>query len=449
MKTVRLFILDIVRVLVVILGVFLLLSVILACRKEVEPVLVVSETEIDMPYVAGEYTITLDASMLWIVRVDQSSETEEWITFPGGMSGQPEDHTLTIRFPENPGHDRTAILTIALKGTVEYKKVPIRQEGYLDMDMRDELDPELTACWMAQNPSWEKITRYDLLTCKSLTLSDLSSSATLKGLHLFPVLQSLFLRNCELSSPCFGEIPWLKSIYFETCTIASLDLTGNEGLETLTFTDTSLKTLDTRSNPALFSVDFEIRDRFPDIEVVRLGPGVEYFTACNAHALREVDCSVAEKLTYLEVPNCDIHRLDLSKTQIAALEIRMNPIDELLLPPTLERLMMHQCTGSISRLDIGDAAVSITVSGTTITELNFGNAASLSYVYCCNNLLSYLDLSHLSLPEYLNFGGNPGASGVFELRVSSADFPAAKALFEGMSWWEDISPVITHVISNP
>lgn len=438
-----------IRALIVNLAVFSILPVVLACRKEVEPVLVVSETEIDMPYVAGEYTISLDATMLWIVRVDHSSENEEWITFPGGMSGQPEDHTLTIRLPENPGHDRTAILTIALKGTVEYKKVPIRQEGYLDMDMRDELDPELTACWMAQNPSWEKITRYDILTCKSLTLFGLSSSATLKGLHLFPVLESLFLRNCEFSSPSFGEIPWLKSIYFDACTIASLDLTGNEGLESLTFTDTSLKTLDTRSNPALFSVNFDTRDRFPDIEVVRLGPGVEFFTACNAHVLRELDCSVAENLTYLEVPNCDIHRLDLSKTQIAALEIRMNPIDELLLPPTLERLMMHQCTGSISRLDIGDAAVSITVSGTTITELSFGNAASLSYVYCCNNLLSHLDLSHLSLPEYLSFGGNPGASGVFELLVSPVDYPAAQAQYDGMSWWLDISPVVTHVISKP
>ena len=426
----------------------LLLPFLLACRKEVEPVLVVSETDIDMPYAAGEYIISLEASMEWVVRVDDSSEKEEWLT-PERMSGQPEDHTLTLRFPENPGHDRTAVLTIALKGTVEYKKIPIRQEGYLDMDMTDELDPEMAACWMAQNPSWRKITRYDLLTCKSLTLSGLSASATLKGLHLFPALQSLFLRNCDLASARFGEIPWLKSLSFETCTISSLDLSGNEGLESLTFTDTSLKTLDTRDNPALTSVAFETRDRFPDIEVVHLGPKVEAFNAWNAPVLREVDCSVAQNLTYLEVPNCDIHRLDLSKTRIGSLEIRMNPLDELLLPPTLERLMIHQCTGTIARLDIGDAAVSITVSGTTITELTFGNAVSLSYLYCCNNLLTYLDISHLTLPEYLNFGGNPGADGVFELRVSSSDYPAARTLYDGMSWWQDISPVVTHVISAP
>ena len=430
--------------------VILLLPFLLAaCRKEVEPVLVVSETEIDMPYVAGEYIISLEASMEWIVRVDDSSEKEEWLT-PDRMSGQPEDHTLTIRFPENPGHDRTAVLTIALKGTVEYKKIPIRQEGYLDMDMTDELDPEMAACWMAQHPSWEKITRYDILNCKSLTLSGLSTSATLKGLYLFSALQSLFLRNCELSSVRFGEIPWLKSLSFETCTVTSLDLSGNEGLESLTFTDTSLKTLDTRSNPALTSVAFDTRDRFPDIEVVHLGPGIETFVAENAPVLREVDCSVAQNLTYLEIPNCDIHRLDLSKTRIVSLEIRKNPIDELLLPPTLERLMIHQCTdGSISRLDVGDAAISISVSGTTITELNLGNAVSLSYLYCCNNLLTHLDISHLSLPEYLNFGGNPGADGVFELRVSSADYPAARAQFDGISWWEDVYPVVTHVVSIP
>ena len=427
----------------------LLLHFLLACRKEVEPVLVVSETELDMPFVAGEYTISLEASMDWVVRVDDSSEKEEWIT-PDRMSGQPEDHALILRFPENPGHDRTAILTIALKGTVEYKKIPIRQEGYLDMDMTDELDPEMAACWMAQNPSWRKITRYDILSCKSLTLSGLSTSATLKGLHLFSALQNLFLRNCDLSSARFGEIPWLKSLSFESCTISSLDLSGNEGLESLTFTDTSLKTLDTRDNPALTNVAFDTRDRFPDIEVVHLGPGVEGFAACNAPVLREVDCSVAQNLTYLEVPNCDIHRLDLSKTRIESLEIRMNPIDELLLPPTLERLMIHQCAdGSISKLDIGDAAISISVSGTTITELNLGNAVSLSYLYCCNNLLTHLDISHLSLPEYLNFGGNPGADGVFELRVSSADYPAARAQYDGMSWWQDISPVVTHVMSAP
>lgn len=112
--------------------------------------------------------------------------------------------------------------------------------------------------------------------------------------------------------------------------------------------------------------------------------------------------------------------------------------------------MIHQCAdGSISKLDIGDAAISISVSGTTITELNLGNAASLSYLYCCNNLLTHLDISHLSLPEYLNFGGNPGADGVFELRVSSADYPAARTLYDGMGWWQDISPVVTRVVSVP
>ena len=62
--------------------------------------------------------------------------------------------------------------------------------------------------------------------------------------------------------------------------------------------------------------------------------------------------------------------------------------------------------------------------------------------------LTRVDISRISLPEYLSFGGNPGIDGVFELIVAPKDFETAKELYDGWSWVNEAYDVIvTKVIS--
>ena len=213
----------------------LLLPCLLSCHKAGKQELVVQETEIEGSWTGGEFTISLQASMPWDAHVRVSSGNGNWISFLSGSTGLETDKTMVVRLQENPGHDREATLTITLTGTFEFKQVHIWQEGYLDEDMTDELDPEVAASWLMQNPRWGRITRNDLLTCESLSLFDLSPSTTLQGMHLFPALKQLNLHRCHLADADFGEMPGLQSLSFHSCTLERLDLSGNTALSGLFF----------------------------------------------------------------------------------------------------------------------------------------------------------------------------------------------------------------------
>ena len=429
----------------------LLLPCLLSCHKAGKQELVVQETKIEGSWTGGEFTISLQASMPWDAHVRVSSGNGDWISFLSGSTGLETDKTMVVRLQENPGHDREATLTITVTGTFEFKQVHIWQEGYLDEDMTDELDPEVVTSWLRQNPRWGRITRNDLLTCKSLSLFDLSPSTTFQGMHLFPALKQLNLHRCHLADADFGEMPGLQSLSFHSCTLERLDLSGNTALSGLFFMDTSLKTLDVRQNAALRVVEFGFSSSYPDIEQVLLGPGTESFYADHASNLKVLDCSLADKLDFLSINNCGVQRLDLKKTRLTTLDFRWVALDELLLPPGLKTLSIDHCTGSLPRLDFGEAIQQIAISDTSIAELDFGNSTPTS-LNCGYNQLTHLDFSHTSIPSsltYFYFPGNPGKDGVFEIRVSPADFPSFQATYEGRDWKIDDRTIITHIVSCP
>jgi len=414
---------------------FFMLLMLGACRKQEETHgMFVSEREIVASYQAGEVSFPIYPWGEWTATVAfQNGLEEQWIQTPV-TAGTSDAHEFVFRVTENPSVSRQAKISFILDGGQAISSVIIRQESKEEWDVTDLLDLEFAAYWMSHNPTWGRITYQDLVNCRQFFFDPLSPTMSLDCLSLMENLSSIIVRNTELYSVSFGRIAKLENLLIENSSFRDLDLSGLTGLKILSFKDTSLPLLDTRNNPGMETISFEGSYKNPDVERVLLGPGTEYFSASNAHQLRVLDCTNATSLKYLFFPNCDVHSLDLSVTQLKDLQIRFNPIDELVLPQTLESLSLTQSTGSISYLKFGPKLQWATIWGVPITELDLKEAVSLTHLDCCDLSLPYLDVSHISLPEDLRFAGNPGESGLFRLIVSPQDYLHARELYEGREW---------------
>ena len=423
----------------------MLLLLVCACQKE-EPSITLSETEIDAVYTAGEVSITIEPNVSWTAEVHYNDWREEkWIELPV-TSGLEGPQRFVIRLPENPTRIREAKVYFHLAGTQELTILLVKQIGKLDRDMTDQLDIYTAAAMMLAHPPLGYISYEDIVKCKSLTYENINESMDCWGLALLENLVSIGVRNSNIPSLGFKAAPWLKNLSIKDSTLGDMDISGNPELENLHFKEVSLRSLEATHNPRLSSIEFEYSDMTPDLESVVLGPGVKGFGIMNAKSLEILDCSDATSLAYLSFPNCSVRRLDLSRTQVGHLEIRQNPIDELLLPDGLETLFFNMCSGAISYLKIGSRTRTVTVSGLTLEELDLDEAVNLSSLYCCNNMLKGLDISHIQMPSYFLFGGNPGVDGVFEIKVSSSDFETARTLYEGLQWdMEDYGIIVTQV----
>jgi hypothetical protein len=425
------------------LKVFLvLLPLVCACQKLPDVWITLSESELEAPYDGGEVSLTIDSYVDWKADIRYVSGGEGWIELPVPSGGE-GNHEFVIRVAANPERYREARIVIAPSDPAQNKYFDIKQVGTLDRDMSDEFGWTVVAAF---NPDSGPMTYENVMKRKSLIFENITPDADFRGLELFKNLTGITVRNSKVQSIGFGQVPWLKTLYFQDCELGSLDLSGNPGLEDLRFKDTMIPFLDTSNNPNLKQVDVDHTDVPSGLKKIVLGPGIEGFGIMNTKTLEEIDCSKAVKLQNLYFQNCNVRRLDVSNTQIEYLDIQSNPIDELLLPPGIQSISLNLCTGSISSLTVGAKTRRISVSGTPLTELNIVDATGLEYLYCCNNLLPGLDLSRARLPEYLNFGGNPGAKGVFELTVSPKDFKEARELYEGLTWdMGDYVPIVIKV----
>lgn len=423
----------------------LVLLWVLSCQKEPNIIILVDEVEI--PYSGGETTITINPNVSWTAKVAYSSKSGDWIELPCD-SGEAGEQEFVIRVKDNPSTLRKARVVFTLTEPDQISDIDVFQYGLIDRDMTDSLGLALAAYWMSNNRSWGRINYRDIQNCKGFIFDAIDSDFSFEGLSLFKNLDQILVKNSKLDRLSFSEVPWLNKLYIHSCEIGELDLSCNPDLVLLSLQDISLKELDTSNNPCLSSVSFDTaHGPLPDLERVVLGPGVESFYITNAHQLTEIDCSGANRLSFLYFRNADVHRLDLSNTIIKYLEISQNPIDYLMLPKTLERLSIWSCSGNISSLKVGPGMKELSVFGTTIETMDLSEAVGVDYIYLDNNLLKDLDISHFSLPPYLRFMGNPGEFGVFKLIVSARDYEAAKELYEGLSWdYEHKQNIVTHVI---
>lgn len=420
-----------------------------ACEK-MESSISVSETEIEAQYTGGEISISFQVDEEWkaYVRYDTPGENG-WIETPA-VSGKKGQQDFVIRLKENPNRRRKATISITA-GTKSTRSTTISvwQDGEIDRDMTSALDVGLAAYWLTMHPNWGRITNEDILSCQHLIFDNIWPDMGFGGLSLFKNLTTISVRNCALQKLDFRDVSWLKTLYIEDCQLQVLELSGNPELESLQINNVaSLRSLDTSQNPRLSTVAFTHTLTPCEMERVILGPGVQTFYIENTPSLSEIDCTQAECLEWLFFPNCNVRRLDLSKTKVRHLEVRQNPLDELLLSPTLEVLSINMCTGNLSTLTLGANVRKLVVTCTTLSELNVDAAQPLTWLECPSNQLSRVDISRISLPEYLSFGGNPGIDGVFELIVAPKDFETAKELYDGWSWVNEAYDVIvTKVIS--
>ena len=428
------------------LKVFLmLLPLVCACQKLPDVWITLSESELEAPYDGGNVSLTIESYVDWKAEIKYLSGGEGWISLPvsSGVEGQYE---FVVRVAANPERTREAKIYITPSDPAQIKYFVIRQVGTLDRDMSGEFGWTVVAAF---DSSSGPMTYENVMSRKSLIFNSITPDADFRGLELFKNLTGITVRNTRLQSLAFKGVPQVKTLYFENCGLGGLDISGMPGLEDLRFKETTIPFLDTSGNPNLKMVDFDHSETPSGLQRIILGPGVEGFGISNTKSLEEIDCSLAVSLSILSFNNCNVRRLDISKTRIEYLEIRSNPMDELLLPPSIKSISLNLCTGSISSLSTGAHTRRVSFSGTSIKELNIKGAADLDYLYCCNNLLEKLDLSEARLPSYLNFGANPGVGGVFELIVPPGDYEEARELYGGLTWdMGDYVPIVTKVVAK-
>jgi hypothetical protein len=426
------------------LKVFLiLLPLVCGCQKLPDEWITLSESEFEAPYDGGDLSVSIESHVEWRATVKYFSDRQDWITLTD-VSGGKGKLELVIRVADNPSRTREAMIYITPSDPAQLKCIAVKQVGTLDRDITSEFGWTVVAAF---DPNTGPMTYENVMNRKSLAFENITPDADFRGLELFKNLTGITVRNSKVQSLGFSQVPWLKTLYFQDCELGALDLSGNTALEDLRFKETVIPFLDTSDNPGLSMVDFSHTETPSGLKRVILGPGVECFGISNTKTLEEIDCTRAVKLNILYFPNCKVRRLDLSNTQIEYLEIESNPIDELLLPPCIQSVTLNGCNGSISSLSVGAKTRYISIFGTQLRELDIAGAEGLWYLYCCNNLLPRLDLSRAKLPEYLNFGANPGVDGVFELIVSPEDFEEAKERFEGLVWdMGDYVPIVAKVV---
>ena len=428
------------------LRLFALLSpLVCACEKLPDVWITVSETGLEAPYDGGDVSLSLQSYVDWKAEVKYLSGGEGWISLPVSSGGKGQ-YEFMVRVAGNPERTREAKIYITPSDPAQIKYFVIKQVGTLDRDISGEFGWTVVAAF---DSSSGPMTYENVMNRNSLTFNSITEDADFRGLELFKNLTGITVRNTRLQSLAFKDVPHVKSLYFENCELGGLDISGMQGLEDLRFKETTIPFLDTSGNPKLKMIDFSHMETPSGLQSIILGPGVEGFGITNTRSLEEIDCSRAVKLSILSFDNCNVHRLDVSKTQIEYLTIRSNPIDELLLPPSIQSISLNMCTGSISSLTTGPHTRSISFSGTPIKELNVAGATGLEYLYCCNNLLERLDLSKARLPSYLNFGANPGVGGVFELIVPPGDYEEALERYERLTWdMGDYVPIVTKVVAK-
>ena len=422
-----------------------LFPLVCACEKLPDVWITVSETGLEAPYDGGDVSLSMQSYVDWKAEIKYISGGEGWISLPVSSGGEGQ-YEFVVRVAGNPERTREAKILITPSDPAQIKYFVITQVGTLDRDMSGEFGWTVVAAFDTHSGP---MTYENVMNRKSLIFNSITPDADFRGLELFKNLTGITVRNTRLQSLAFKGVPLVKTLYFENCELGGLDISGMPGLEDLRFKETTIPFLDTSGNPNLKMVDFDHFETPSGLQRIILGPGIECFGISNTKSLEEIDCSRAVSLSILGFQGCNVHRLDISKTQIEYLDIQSNPIDELLLPPSIKSISLNLCTGSISSLSTGANTRRISISGTPIKELNIKGAADLDYLYCCNNLLEKLDLSKARLPSYLNFGANPGVGGVFELIVPPGDYEVAREQFEGLTWdMGDYVPIVTRVVAK-
>lgn len=422
-----------------------LFPLVCACEKLPDVWITVSETGLEAPYDGGDVSLSMQSYVDWKAEIKYLSGGEGWISLPVSSGGEGQ-YDFVVRVAGNPERTREAKIYITPSDPAQIKYFVIKQVGTLDRDMTGEFGWTVVAAF---DSSSGPMTYENVMNRKSLIFNNITPGADFRGLELFKNLTGITVRNTKLQSLAFKDVPQVKTLYFENCELGGLDISGMLGLEDLRFKETTIPFLDTSGNPKLKMVDFSHLETPSSLKGIILGPGVEGFGISNTRSLEEIDCSQAVSLSILSFDNCNVHRLDVSKTQIEYLTIQSNPIDELLLPPSIQSISLNMCTGSISSLATGPLTRRISVSGTPIKELDVTGATGLEYVYCSNNLLERLDLSKAVLPSYLNFVGNPGVGRVFELIVTPGDYEEALERYEILTWdMGDYVPIVTKVVAK-
>lgn len=422
-----------------------LFPLVCACEKLPDVWITVSETGLEAPYDGGNVSLSLQSFVDWKAEIKYLSGGEGWISLPVSSGGKGQ-YEFVVRVAGNPERTREAKIYITPSDPAQIKYFVISQVGTLDRDMSGEFGWTVVAAFDTNSGP---MTYENVMNRKSLIFNSITPDADFRGLDLFKNLTGITVRNTSLQSLAFKGVPQVKSLYFEKCELGGLDISGMQGLESLRFKETTIPFLDTSGNPNLKTVDFDHSETPSGLQRIILGARVEGFGISNTKSLEEIDCSQAVSLSILSFNNCSVRRLDISKTRIEYLDIMSNPIDELLLPPRIQSISLNMCTGSISSLTAGARTRRISVSGTPIKELDVTGATSLEYVYCSNNLLEKLDLSKAVLPSYLNFVGNPGVGGVFELIVTPGDYEEALERYERLTWdMGDYVPIVTKVVAK-
>ena len=381
----------------------LLLSLLLAwcfcasCKKE--QTITASLPFVEVGYLGGDITLTVQATSHWTVTANYNPPTEEekanfqqpvWyqpiagpVTETGWISinaaeGDAGTQTITIHAETCGSHPRRGSVVFQLTGLNQFLVVPVYQQGKMQTDISDKLSAEmkeyLTSTWGITSFTYENI-----LKIKQLWLGGKSFDF-------------------------MDDLVYLENVYY-------LDCQGC-GLTSFTAKMPSLKVL-------LIS-DNQITDLDPD-----LFPLLEELY-CNGNPL--------ESTAIFSAPH------------IAMLSFDHVPVKEFTAGPGLWDLSCKDC--GLERLDLSQAVNlrSLLCSDNKLTEIIFPeNPVRHPYINCSNNLLTGLGPCNLDW-ENTSAKGNPGKDGVFSFYVYDDEIVTG---FKPNSWQWQGQEITTELIRVP
>ena len=314
----------------------------------------------------------------------------------------------------------------------------------------------LTSIDISNNPQMQHLT----LRCNDLTIVNLSGASKLDYLDVpnnklssidlssCPNLESLYIYDNQFTSFDFSICPKLRVLGVGENQFTSLDVSSLADLDDLSCytnrlssldisANTKLRRLDIGSNADLASIDLS---HCPDLESLSIGStGIKsidlsvcpniYYLWCSYIDLETLDVTALSNLQYFYCYGCGLTSLDLSgnprlrdfgcgNNNLGSLDLSACPqlqslycyscgLTELMLDSSFTKLIYLSCAGndfSASGLNLSGCPnlTELDCNSCHLSVLDLSSNLKLSWVNCCWNDLTTLDVYANSNLDYLN-----------------------------------------------
>ena len=389
------------------LPLFLSLAVtFLSCKKEER--ISVSMTMLESDYLGDDITMTVQATSHWTVVANYTvlsaeeianyqqpvwyrpygapSPDNHWI-IPDIKEGEGGTTQLIVHIEPSTGNSRMAWLVFRVTADGQVLSVPVYQQGKLDRDMSDKLSPGMKEHLGTEHPTFSSI-----LDIKLLNLNDKSFDFS-SDLVYFENLEQLWCQNSGLSA-IDVKMPKLESLWMADCKVTRLDPQNFPALQVLDCSGNPLESLDILKAPELQMVSC---GRIP-VKELSLGPQLHYVDIPECE-IERLDLSHAENLEELDCSGNNLKEVDLSATQVYRLDCSNNPqLSSLVLSRVpLMFLDASSCNFSGSFSISSKDLFILDLRNNRLDRLVVDGDVTSCSIYCDNNQLTELVLPHVAV----------------------------------------------------